>query len=112
LRYLKHVREKTKKKWPIISSMLRFIFRNTCITISIYDLNRSILNNDETTNKINIIGTGFFFSDHTLRKNILLDASHLSKIEEVPSDGDCGAHALRVCLRGDRGIHNRNIKEN
>jgi len=25
--------------------------------------------------------------------------SYLNKIEEVPSDGDCGAHALRVCLR-------------
>ena len=44
----------------------------------------------------------FFFEDninHTLRENILLDASYLKKIEEIPTDGDCGAHALRVCLR-------------
>jgi hypothetical protein len=43
----------------------------------------------------------FFFADninHTLRENILLDASYLKKIEEVPTDGDCDAHALRVCL--------------
>lgn len=92
------------KEWPIISNMLRFIFRNTCITISIYDINKSILNNNETTDKINNNGMGFVFADnidHTLRENILLDASYLNTIEKVPSDGDCGAHALRVCLRGE-----------
>jgi len=104
------------KEWPIISNMLRFIFRNTCIKISVYDINKSILNSNETTNinesmlnnnkminKVNNNGMGFFFADnivnHTLRENILLDASYLKKIEEVPTDGDCGAHALRVCLR-------------
>ncbi|KAL4127063.1 hypothetical protein QTP88_011261 [Uroleucon formosanum] len=92
------------KEWPIISNMLKFIFRNTCITISIYDINKSILKNNEITDKINNNGMGFFFADnidHTLRENILLDASYLNKIKEVPSDGDCGAHALRVCLRGE-----------
>jgi hypothetical protein len=63
-----------EKEWPVISNMLRFIFRNTCINISVYDIkksilnsnettniNESILNNNETTNKINNNGMGFFF---------------------------------------------------
>jgi len=86
--------------------MLRFIFRNTCITISIYNIKKSISNNNESAEKINNNGMGHVFAeiiDHTLREKILLDASHLTKIEEVPSDGDCGAHALRVCLR-EEGI--------
>jgi hypothetical protein len=61
-------------KWPIISNMLRFIFQNTCIPISVYYINKSILNNNETTNinesmlnnnkttnKMNNNGMGFFF---------------------------------------------------
>lgn len=103
------------KEWPIISGMLRFIFRNTCITISIHDIqkpklntyettntNNSILNNNESTDEINNNEMGLVFTDitdHALRDSILLNASYLNKIEEVPSDGDCGAHALRVCLR-------------
>lgn len=61
-----------------------------------------MLNNNKTSNKNNNNGMGFFFVDninHTLRENILLNASYLKKIEEVPIDRDCGAHALRVCLR-------------
>lgn len=49
------------KEWPVISNMLRFIFRNTCITISVYNINKSRLNSNETTNKMNNNETGFFF---------------------------------------------------
>jgi hypothetical protein len=38
-----------------------------------------------------------------LRENILLDASYLNKIEGVPTDGDCDAHALHVCLK-EKGL--------
>lgn len=61
---------------------------------------------------------GFFFADnidHTLKENILLDASYLNKIEEVPTDGDCGAHCTcTTCLIGRRrarSFHNRNTKK-
>ncbi|KAF0725688.1 O-acetyl-ADP-ribose deacetylase 1-like [Aphis craccivora] len=85
--------------WPIISNMLRFIFRNTCIQISIYDINKPILNNNDFTNNMKNNENEFFFADninHALRENILLNALYIKKIEEVPDDSNCGAHALRV----------------
>jgi len=101
-----------KKEWSIISNMLKFTFQHTSIKITIfmkseiiYDTVKIIENNNDISAINNRIDLSLNNNtDPTLKKFILSQISCFKTIEEVPGDGDCGAHALRVCLR-EEGIN-------
>lgn len=88
-----------KKQWDIIANMIQFIFQNSITKIRIYSLPER--ENDQksyTSNtNYNIISNSNF--NDTLKNEITLIAGSFVKLKEVPRDGDCGAHALRVCLQ-------------
>lgn len=93
-----------KKRWDIIANMIQFIFQNSTIKIRIFSLpdkgierKLQIKNDNVSKTSFNIISKNNL--DKNLQKEIVLIAGSFVKIKEVPADGDCGAHALRVCLR-------------
>ena len=88
-----------KKQWNIISNMIQFIFQNSITKIRIYSLPENENNQKDNILKAsyNIISDSDF--NDNLKNKIALIAGSFVKSKEVPSDGDCGAHALRVCLQ-------------
>jgi len=104
-----------KKEWDLISKMMKFKFQNTDITIRIYKLEsehkiecKSIATTPETSDSstINIIihshdteNNQDTSIDSNLRIQINKLASYLEIAEQTPTDVDCGANALKVCLK-------------
>jgi hypothetical protein len=103
------------KKWSIISNMLKFIFQNTLITIKIYvgetkhanynvrlitkhDKNKTVDKN-LTTPEVIIEHNNNEQLNPALRNKIVGLTSYLEIADQVPKDGNCGAHALRFCLK-------------
>jgi len=88
-----------KKQWYIIADMIRFIFQNSTIKIRIFTLPKN--ENDQKDNisniSYNIVSNTSL--NYSLKKEIALIAGSFVKLKDVPSDGDCGAHALLVCLQ-------------
>ncbi|CAI6351677.1 unnamed protein product [Macrosiphum euphorbiae] len=104
-----------KKDWNVISTMIKFIFQNTQIKILICLLpsndneNKYYKNNDSQTTNITI-GKNFnnTISDNLKNEIALIDGS-FRKTKDVPGDGDCGAHALRICLK-QHGIYRKTVE--
>lgn len=88
-----------KKQWDIISNMIQFIFQNSITKIRIYSLpgNENDQKDNISNTSYNIISDSYF--NDNLKNKIALIAGSFVKSKEIPSDGDCGAHALRVCLQ-------------
>ena len=106
-----------KKDWNVISTMIKFIFQNTQIKIIICLLptnenekqNKYFKNNDSQTTNITI-GKNFNNTiNDNLKNEITLIAGSFIKTENVPGDGDCGAHALRICLK-QHGIYRKTVE--
>jgi len=106
-----------KKDWNVISTMIKFIFQDTQIKIVICLLpsndnkkqNKYYKNNDSQTTTITK-GKNFnnTISDN-LRNEIALIAGSFVKTKDVHGDGDCGAHALRICLK-QHGIYRKTVE--
>lgn len=60
-------------------------------------MNYSMKINNNSLIEYNIISKSNF--DDSLKYEIILIAGSFIKVKYVPGDGDCGGHALRVCLR-------------
>jgi len=106
-----------KMDWNVISTMIKFIFQDTQIQIWICLLP----NNDDKKQNKYLKNHGSQTSNITLEKNfnntindklkneISQIAGSFIKTEKVPGDGDCGAHALRICFK-QHGIYRRTVE--
>lgn len=92
-----------KKQWNVISRMIQFIFHNTNTKIRIYSLpkneNINEINNTSTLSQTtyNIISNDNI--NKNLKDEIATTASSFINIKNISNDGDCGAHALRICFQ-------------
>lgn len=89
-----------RKQWNIIADMIKFIFQDSITKIRIYSLpehsNNNLIKNGPHIN-YNIISKNNL--NNNLKNKITLIAGSFNKIKDVPKDGDCGAHVLRICLQ-------------
>jgi len=104
-----------KKQWNVISNMIKFIFQNSVINIIICckpENDKQIINLKNDDSQITNITLGKNFDDEIndkLKNDIIHTAGSFIKSENVLSDGDCGAHALRICLK-QHGIYRKTIE--
>lgn len=88
-----------KKQWYIIADMIRFIFQNSTIKIRIFTLPKNEKDQKDNISNISYNIVSNTNLNYSLKKEIALIASSFVKLKDVLSDGDCGAHALRVYLQ-------------
>jgi len=85
-----------KKDWNIISTMIKFTFRNSNIKIQIFCLPQD---QDIKKPSVSPIKNDIENINEELKNKILQTAASFIKTEVTPKENDSGAHSLSICLQ-------------